>query len=95
VNVELNSDHLKLASTPASAWAQSPEKTPDTKPVIEAVKAINRSELFGYNRELRYSQDARTKEGVVEILDRQTGEQIAKIPAEAALQLADFLQGSK
>jgi uncharacterized FlaG/YvyC family protein len=52
---------------------------------IAAVRALNRSELFGSDRELHFSRDSDTREPVVRVVDRKTGELVEQIPPQQIL----------
>lgn len=92
--MQISPDYVDLSSLQAFA-------TPDVRPntthapasaVQNAVSAINESELLGFDRELRFSSDARSRLGVVEVLNRSTGEVILQLPSEFILNLAQNLQ---
>lgn len=65
---------------------------PDNRPALEAVNAINQSELFGHDRELVLARDPTTRQNMIRIVSRSNGQTIGQIPSEIALQLAAFLQ---
>lgn len=67
---------------------------PDNRPAMEAVKAINQSELFGHDRELVLARDPTTHQNMIRIVSRSDGQVIGQIPTEIALQMAAFLQPS-
>ncbi len=76
----------------ARMFAQS--EVPDT--VIRAVRALNRSELLGNDRELHFARDRNSHAVVIRILDRKTGEVLDQIPPEQVLHiLADLNQEPK
>jgi hypothetical protein len=58
----------------------------------EINQSINQSELFGYDRELMLSRDPSTRQNVVKIISKSTGETIAQLPAEVVLQMQAYLQ---
>jgi uncharacterized FlaG/YvyC family protein len=90
--VEISPDYVHLSSLQASA---APDVRPDTAhaPTVQnAINAINESELLGFDRELRFSSDPRSRFGVVEVLDRSTGDVIVQLPSQFILNLAQNLQ---
>jgi flagellar protein FlaG len=60
--------------------------------VIQAVKALNGSELFGQNEELEFQMDSATKRLVVRVLNRETKEVVTQVPPEYVLRMAQDLK---
>ncbi len=83
-------------SMPMYAPATAPEPgvrvRPEDRRLIQAVKALNASELFGENAELTFVVDRETGRPLVRIIDRETKEVIRQIPPEYALRLAEDLK---
>lgn len=67
---------------------------PEQRLAADAVKSINQSNLFGYDREMRLSRDPTTRQNVVKIIDTSTGATIAQLPPESVVQMAAYLQKS-
>lgn len=65
---------------------------PEQRAAVDAVKSINQTELFGYDRELTLSRDPSTRQDVVKIISKSTGETIAQLPSEVVLQMQAYLQ---
>ena len=73
--------------TPKSQQEAAPRQ------IVSAVQALNKSELFGENRELQFTRDDATHRVIIRIVNRRTGETIDQIPPEKVLQmLADLNQ---
>ena len=75
--------------------AYTPAHVPQSSNVTatrEAVTLINESELLGFDRELRFSTDPQSRLGIVQVLNRSTGEVIVQLPSEFALNLAENLR---
>ena len=70
-----------------------PEKIAETRDLVQAVKALNGSEMFGQNSELMFQMDRGANRLVVRIVDRKTKETISQVPAEYVLQLAKDMSG--
>jgi len=79
-------------AAPNSVEAPSPQLRAKDRELIQAVKALNRSEMFGGDSELTFILDRETRRPVVRIVDRETREVIRQIPPEYALRLADDLK---
>jgi uncharacterized FlaG/YvyC family protein len=79
-------------SVPASPAAPEPA-TAQQRSLIQAVRAISATELFGENSELTFIMDQKLKKMVVRVVDRSTGEVKLQIPAEYMLRLAEEMKG--
>ena len=55
--------------------------------VVAAVRALNKSELLGSDRELQFARDSRTQKMVVRIVDSRSGDVLDQIPAEEVLRI--------
>ena len=69
---------LAVPVDPTPKWLQDTA----TRQVVSAVQALNKAELFGENRELKFTRDSNTHRMVIKITDRETGETIEQIPPE-------------
>ena len=58
-----------------------------TRATVAAVRALNKSELFGEDRQLLFTRDAETRKPVVKIVSRKTGEVLDQIPPEGVLRI--------
>jgi uncharacterized FlaG/YvyC family protein len=89
--MEISIDGLRqsmLLTSPNSGLSQV--NLPDNRPSLEAVKAINQSELFGHDRQLVLARDPKTRQDMIKVVDRSTGQTVGQIPTEAVLQMAAF-----
>ena len=75
-------------STPISVL---PEAQAENRDVVRAVKALNGAEMFGEN-ELVFRRDPETHRMVIRLINPQTEEVMAQIPAEYVLRLAEDLK---
>ena len=76
-------------AAPASVTPATPAVNQD---IVQAVKALSETELFGQNNELTFVLDRETRRPVLRIINRQTNEVIRQIPPESALRLAEDLK---
>jgi len=60
--------------------------------VVQAVKAVNASEMFGQENELLFQMDRQTHRMVVQVVNRKTKEVVSQVPPEYILRLAEDLQ---
>jgi uncharacterized FlaG/YvyC family protein len=70
-----------------------PKPTEDQKALIQAVKAVNASEMFGQENELTFRIDRAAGIAVVRIVNRKTGELVQEIPNEDVLKMAEESNG--
>jgi len=63
----------------------------ENRELIQNVKAVSSTELFGQDSELTFALDRDTKRPVVRILNRQTQQVMMQLPPEYVLQLAQAL----
>ena len=80
-----NPNNLHLNITPTAEPAQ---RTTERVEIIQAVKAVNKTELFGQENELTYVLDQNSRKMLVRIVNRATHEVVRQIPAEYLLKLA-------
>jgi uncharacterized FlaG/YvyC family protein len=78
-------------SAPADPGASRP-LTDEQRTLIQAVKAVNASEMLGQDNELTFVLDRNTRRAVVRIVNKQTGEVVQQIPAEYVLRMAEELK---
>jgi flagellar protein FlaG len=67
-------------------------KAAENREVVQAVKAVNGTEMFGPENELRFQQDPQSKRIVVKVVNRQTREVLSQVPAEYVLRLAQDIR---
>jgi len=89
--METTSVHLSH-TVPSGVETHSPELRAEDRELIQAVKALNATEMFGQDSELTFVLDRETRRPLVRIVDRETKEVIRQIPPEYALRMADDLR---
>jgi uncharacterized FlaG/YvyC family protein len=77
------------------ASATPVEHAAQTRDVVQAVKAVNATEMFGEDNELVFQMDRQSRRMVIQIVDKSTKEVLSQIPAEYVLRLSDDLNQSK
>jgi uncharacterized FlaG/YvyC family protein len=77
---------------PAAVPAIPAEKVAENREVIQAVKALNSSEMFGSENQLMFQKDRTTQRMVVRVVNRNTNEVVSQIPPEYVLRLAEDSQ---
>jgi len=69
-----------------------PPEVEERRTLIQAVRAINATELYGQENELSFAFDRQSRRTVVRIVDRETREVVQQIPNEQVLRLAEELK---
>jgi flagellar protein FlaG len=82
----------RTAVMPAPAVNTAPiDKAAENREVVQAVKALNNTEMFGDN-ELDFQRDPQTHRMVVRVMNRKTKEVVSQVPPEYVLRLAEDLK---
>jgi flagellar protein FlaG len=79
----------RLANTVAAATQNAVQMPPEQKQLVQAVKAINKTELFGEGNELTFQMDRETRRPIIRLVDSRTKEVIRQIPPEYVLRMAE------
>lgn len=87
----------RTAQSPDPAAAVAPvDHAAQTRDAIQAVKALNATEMFGNENELTFRMDQQSRRMVIQIVNRNTKEVISQIPPEYVLALhADLKKQQK
>src|ERR1017187_4201127 len=76
-------------SATAPVPATTVDKAAENRDVIQAVKALNGTEMFGQDNELLFQKDRQTHRMVIRVVNKKTQEVISQIPPEYVLRLAE------
>ena len=87
--MDVNSMNRIEQATPTAAAPIPAESSAQNRQVVQAVKALNKSEMFGENNDLEFQKDPDTKRMVVKVVNRNTGEVVSQIPPEYVLRLSE------
>ena len=75
------------------AYAPAPvapvDRTAQSREIVQAVRALNGTEMFGQENELQFQKDPKTQRLVVKLVNRKTSEVVTQVPAEYVLRLAE------
>jgi flagellar protein FlaG len=74
---------------PPEATPVSADNAAQNRQVVQAVKALNKSEMFGEDNNLEFERDPGTKRMVVKVVNRTTGDVVSQIPPEYVLRLSE------
>ena len=72
---------------PIDPVSRSREDADAQQAVVAAVRALNKSELLGSDRELQFTRDSQTQKMVIQIVDSQSGDVLDQIPPEQVLRI--------
>ena len=90
--MELNSiSLLGLYQNTAQTQGQviTPRERAEQAKLIQAIKSVNQSGIFGSSDELTFSSDPGTGRPVIRLVNKDTKEVVRQIPAEYLLRLSD------
>jgi uncharacterized FlaG/YvyC family protein len=84
-------DHSGLGMTAPAEMAPD-RHAAENREVVQAVKALNGTEMFGQDSQLIFRRDPETHRMVIRLVNRKTEEVLAQIPEEYVLRLAEDLK---
>jgi uncharacterized FlaG/YvyC family protein len=90
--MEISAINRTDPALPAAAVSVPSEIASQNREVVQAVKAVNGSEMFGQDEELAFQMDSATKRLVVQDINRNTKEVISQVPAEYVLRMAQDIK---
>jgi flagellar protein FlaG len=86
MDISAASRATNTVATPTAGAAQVP---PEQKQMVQAVKAVNKSGLFGQDNELTFQMDRQTRRPIIRLVNSRTKEVIRQIPPEYVLRMAE------
>jgi uncharacterized FlaG/YvyC family protein len=89
--MEINGVSRSVQPLPVIAADVRNDRSAENREVIQAVKAVNGTEMFGQDNQLMFQRDQPTQRMVVKIVNKKTNEVLSQIPAEYVLRLAEDL----
>jgi uncharacterized FlaG/YvyC family protein len=90
--MDVNALSRVTQGAPASATPVAVDSAAQNRQVVQAVKALNKSEMFGSENGLEFERDPESKRWVVKVVNRTTGDVVSQIPPEYVVRLADDLK---
>jgi flagellar protein FlaG len=88
-------DVIALSRTTQAAPAMAAPVSADTalqnRQLVQAVKALNKSDMLSEDNGLEFQKDPDSKRWVIKVVNKATGDVISQVPAEYVLRLADDL----
>ena len=74
-------------TVPVDPTARTREDVEAQQTVVAAVRALNKSELLGSDRELQFARDSQTQKMVIKIVDSRSGDVLSQLPPEQVLRI--------
>jgi uncharacterized FlaG/YvyC family protein len=90
--MDINAISRSLEAPHAPAPAIPADKAAENRDVVQAVKAVNGTGMFGQDSEFIFQRDPLTQRMVLQLIDRKTREVLSQIPKEYVLRLAAGLK---
>jgi uncharacterized FlaG/YvyC family protein len=90
--MELNSislANLYQANVQAPTYTLSSQERAEQSRLIQAVKTVNQSGVFGNSEELLFTVDQPTGRPVIQLINRETQKVVQQIPPEYLLRLSE------
>jgi len=84
----VNSGIVPAETGASQGGSSAPDLATEQRQLIQAVKALNASSLFGEDRELTFILDRASHRTLVRLVDRETRKVVLQIPAEYVIRLA-------
>jgi len=89
--MDINTVNRSVEPLVAEAPVAPTQNSAEHRDVVQAVKALNATEMFGQENELTFQMDRQARRMVVQVINRQTKEVISQIPPEYVLRLYEDL----
>ena len=90
--MEITAIDRNLQPLVAAAPVVPMEHLAETRDIVQAVKALNATEMFGQDNELVFQMDRQTRRMVIQIVNSKTKEVLTQVPAAYVLRLSEDLK---
>ena len=90
--MDINSINRSVHTSVAASAAIPVEKAAENRELVQAVKALNGTEMFGQDNQLLFQRDPQSQRMVVRVVNRKTNEVVSQIPSDHVLRLAEDLK---
>jgi uncharacterized FlaG/YvyC family protein len=84
-----------LPVIPGDAAPMSQETIDTVRQVVAGIRAMNRTQSLGTDRELAFAFDEQVRRVLIQIKDRNTGEVVREIPLKEILEMMKQIKGQK
>ena len=93
--MDITAVNRSLQTAPTNTNPVPVDQAAQNREVVQAVKALNGTEMFGEDNQLRFQKDPQTGRMVVKVVNSKTNEVISQIPPQYVLALAADLKQPK
>ena len=93
--MDITAVNRSLQTAPVHTTPVPVDQAAENREVVQAVKALNGTEMFGQDNQLRFQKDPRTGRMVIRVVNNKTNEVISQIPPEYVLRLAEDIKQPK
>jgi uncharacterized FlaG/YvyC family protein len=90
--MDVNAVNTSAHALSAPVQAIPVERAAENRDLVQAVKALNGTEMFGQDNELTFQRDLQSRRMVIRVVNRQTQEVVSQVPPEYVLRLAEDLK---
>ena len=85
--MEIHSLYGVSQTVPVDPTLRTREDVEAQQAVVAAVRALNKSEMLGSDRELQFARDSQTQKMVIKIVDSRSGDVLSQLPPEQVLRI--------
>lgn len=93
--MDFSAVNRNVPNAPVQVTPATVDHRAENREVVQAVKALNGTEMFGEDNQLRFQKDPQTGRMVVRVVNNKTQEVVSQIPAEYLLRLAEEIKQPK
>ncbi len=90
--MDVNPVNRIVQTVPTSAATLPSDQAAQLRELVQAVKALNQTEMFGQENELQFQRDPATRRMIIRVVNRKTKEVVAQAPPQYVLALAQDLK---
>jgi len=88
MDITASNQSSQVPSAAAPAPTIPADQAAENRDVVQAVKALNGTEMFGHDNILTFQRDRQTHRMVIRVVNKTTEEVVSQIPPEYVLRLA-------
>lgn len=92
--MDISALNRSVDGAPTPVAPMPPDHAAQNREVVQAVKALNGTEMLGQDNQLRFQRDTQTNRMVVQVFNSKTGEVLSQVPAEYVLRLAEDVKAT-
>jgi uncharacterized FlaG/YvyC family protein len=90
--MDITAINRNLQPLVAAAPVAPVEHLAETRDIVQAVKALNATEMFGQDNELVFQMDRQARRMVLQVINRKTNEVLTQVPPAYVLRLSEDLK---